>query len=73
MNVCLREGSIPEDWRRGLIVPIWKRNGDVQDLEKYKGIMLLRHVMKVLERILDRKIRKTGDGDRRRAARVLKG
>ena len=43
---------------RGLIVPIWKGKGDVQDPAKYMGIMLLSHVMKVLERILDVRIRK---------------
>ena len=61
----MSEGSIPEDWRTGLIEPIWKGKGDVQDLGKYWG-----HVLKVLERILDGRIRKSGDGDRRRAAVV---
>jgi len=56
--MCTREGSIPEEWRTGLIVPIWKRRGDVQDPGKYRGITLLSYVMKVLERILDWSIRK---------------
>ena len=30
LNICMREGSIPEEWRTELIVPIWKGNGDVQ-------------------------------------------
>ena len=58
-GVCLREGSIPEEWRTGLIVPIWKGKGDVQDPGKHRGIALLSHVMKVLERILDGRIRKS--------------
>ena len=57
LNVCTREGSILEDWRTGLIVPIWKGKGDVQDPGKYRGISLPSHVMKVLERILDGRIR----------------
>ena len=55
----MSEGSIPEDWRTGLIVPIWKGKGDVQDPGKYRGITLLSHAMEVLERIRDGRIRKT--------------
>ena len=58
LNVCTREGSILEDWRTGLIVPIWKQKENVQDPRKYRCMMLLNHVMKVLERILDGRIRK---------------
>ena len=46
------------EWRRGLIVPIWKRKGDVRDPGKYRGIILLSHVMKLLERIPEGRIRK---------------
>ena len=53
-----RRGKIPEEWRNGLIVPVWKRKEDVHDPGKYRGIMLLSHVLKVLERILDGRIRR---------------
>ena len=33
LNVCLQEGGIPKEWRMGLIVPIWKRKGDVPRVE----------------------------------------
>ena len=42
-----------------MTVSIWKEKGDVQVLEKYKGIMLRSNVMKVLERILDGRKRKS--------------
>ena len=58
LNTCIRQGKLPEEWRTGLIVPIWKRKEDVQDPGKYRGITLLRHIMKLLERILDGRIRK---------------
>ena len=58
LNTCTGEGKIPEEWRTGLIVLVWKRKRDVYDLEKYRGITLLRHVVKVLERILDKWIRR---------------
>ena len=59
MNVCTKEGSILEDWRTGLIVLMWKRKGDAQDLGKYKGIILLSHIIKLLERILNGRTRKS--------------
>ena len=37
-----------------LIVPVWKRKGDVHD----RGITLLSHVLKELKRILDGRIRR---------------
>ena len=52
LNKCMRQGKVPEEWRTGLIVPIWKKNGDPG---KYT---LLSHIMKLLERILDVRIRK---------------
>ena len=54
----MREGKLPEEWRTGLIVPVWKRKGDVQDPGKHIDITLLSHVLKVLERILDVRIRR---------------
>ena len=36
LNVCMQDGRIPKEWRMGLIVPIWKRKGDVHDPGKYK-------------------------------------
>ena len=49
---------------------IWKSEGNVQDLDKYSGITCLSRVVNVLERILDWRIRKCDDGDRRRETGV---
>ena len=57
LNACMRQWKVQEDWRIGLIVPIWKRKGDAQDPGKYRGITLLSHIMKLLERILDKRLR----------------
>ena len=38
-------------------MPIWKRKGDVHDPGKYRGITLLSEVLKLLERVLDARIR----------------
>ena len=52
LNVCMQEGRILKEWRMGLLVPIWKRKGDVHDPGKYRGITLLSQVLKLLERVL---------------------
>ena len=31
LNTCMREGKIPEEWRTGFVVPVWKRKGDVHE------------------------------------------
>ena len=46
-----------------LIVPIWKRTGDVHDPGKYRGITLLSQVLKLLERGLSARIRRRVEGD----------
>ena len=63
LNVCIQEGMIPKEWRMGLTVPIWKRKGDVHDPGKYRGITTLSQVLKLLERVLDARIRRTVEGD----------
>ena len=47
----------------GLIVPIWKRKGDVHDPGKYRGNTLFSQVLKLLERVLDARIRRRVEGD----------
>ena len=63
LNVCVQEGRIPKEWRTDLIVPIWKRKEDVHDRGKYRGIALLSQVLKLLERVLDARIRRRVEGD----------
>ena len=50
--------KIPGDWRKSLIVPIFKKKGDILECGNYRGIKLLEHGLKILERILDKRIRK---------------
>ena len=56
------DGKITEEWRTELIVPLSKRKGDVHEPGKYRGTALLRHVLKLLERILDGRIRALVEG-----------
>ena len=50
-------GIIPIDWKRGLVVPIWKGKGDRQDGNNYRGVMLLSMPGKVFARIILDRVR----------------
>ena len=54
---------MPKELRMGLIVPIWKKTGDVHDPGKHRGITLLSQVLELQERVLDATIRRRVDGD----------
>ena len=52
-------GIIPTDWKRGLVVPLWKGKGDRQDCNNFGGVTLLSVLGKVfawiiLDRVLDK-------------------
>ena len=56
-NAVVREGKIPEDWKKSWLVTVYKGKGDALECGSYRGIKLLDHVMKVFERVIDKKIR----------------
>ena len=35
--------KMPEEWRRSILVPIFKNKGDVQSCTNYRGIKLMNH------------------------------
>ena len=54
--VIVKEGSIPEDWKSSVILPIYQRKRDPMECGPYRGIKLSEHAMKVLERIFKHRI-----------------
>ena len=55
-NAVVNEGRIPEDWRRSYMINVYKGKDDAMECGLYRGIKLLEHAMKILERvIIDRK------------------
>ena len=40
-----------------MIILIYKDKGDIQDCGNYRGIKLMSHIMKIWERIIDRRLR----------------
>ncbi len=57
-NLVVKEGCIPVDWELSTLVPLYKGKGDPLECGSYRAIKLLEHGMKVLERVLERRIRK---------------
>ena len=45
-------GIIPTDWKRGLVVPLWKGKGDRQDYNNYRGVTLLSVLGKIFARLI---------------------
>ena len=56
-NAILHEGKIPGDWKKSSMVNVYKGKGDALKCGSYRGIKLLDHVMKVLERVIEKKVR----------------
>lgn len=60
MTACLREimnDGIPQEWRKSLITPIFKQKGDPLECGNYRGIKLLSHCLKLLERVIEARLR----------------
>ena len=49
--------GMPDEWKASVIVPIYKGKGDVMSCGSYRGVKLLEHAMKIVERVLERRIR----------------
>ena len=56
-NRLLMGERIPEEWRRSVLIPIYKNKGDAQCCGNYRGIKLMSHTMKVWERIIKARLR----------------
>ncbi|KAK3540907.1 hypothetical protein QTP86_004171 [Hemibagrus guttatus] len=57
-NRVLESERMPEEWRRSVLVLIFKNKGDVQSCSNYRGIKLMSHTMKVWERVVEARLRK---------------
>ena len=53
-NRILETDKKPDEWRKRVLVPIYKK-GDVQSCNRgnYRGIKLMSHTMKILERVVE--------------------
>ena len=56
-NKLLMGEQMLEEWRRSVLIPIYKNKGDTQCCGNYRGIKLMSHTMKVWERIIKTRLR----------------
>ena len=60
MELCqhiLDGRRMPDEWKTSVIVLIFKGKGDVMSCRSYREVKLLEHGMKIVERVLERRIR----------------
>jgi hypothetical protein len=57
-NTIFRSNKMPDEWRRNILVPIFKNKGDIQSCTNYRGIKLTSHTMKLWERVVEYRLRK---------------
>lgn len=56
LNAVWKDGKIPADWSKGVIIPLFKK-GNRKKCSNYRGITLLSHGLKILEKILVSRLR----------------
>jgi len=56
-NLIVAQGRIPDDWRSSILLPVFKGKGDPMECGSYRAKKLLEYVMKVIERVFERRIR----------------
>jgi Reverse transcriptase (RNA-dependent DNA polymerase) len=49
---------MPDEWRKSILVSIFKNKGDIQSCTNYRGIKLMNHTMKLWERVIEYRLRK---------------
>ena len=60
MELCqgvLDGRGMPNDWALSVVIPIFKGKGDAMSCGAYRGVKLLEHAMKIVERVLEKRIR----------------
>ena len=51
LNKIAEEEKILDEWRKSILVPIFKNKGDIMCCENYRGINLMWHSMKLYQRV----------------------
>ena len=57
-NEILNGKNMSHDWRANTVVSIYKEKGCVMDCVSYQGVKLLEHGMKVVERLLEKRLKR---------------
>ena len=57
MNSLLKGERMPDEWRKSVLIPIYKDKGDSKECGNYRGIKLMSHTMKWWERVVEARLR----------------
>jgi len=57
-NEIMRRKKMSDEWRRSILIPIYKNKGDIQNCGTYRRIKLMSHTMKLWEMVIERGLRK---------------
>ncbi|KAJ0183432.1 hypothetical protein K1T71_001408 [Dendrolimus kikuchii] len=61
-NLCWRTGKVPKDWRRAVIVPLYKGKGSRMECASYRAISLISTASKVYAKIIEKRMKVVSDG-----------
>jgi hypothetical protein len=56
-NLIFRSNKMFDEWRRSILVLIFKNKRDVQSCTNYRRIKLMSHTMKIWESIIEHRLR----------------
>ena len=57
MNSLLKGERMPDEWRKSVLISIYKDKGDSKECVNYRGIKLMSHTMKLWERVVEARLR----------------
>ena len=57
-NRLLQREKMPDEWRRSVLLPLYKGKGDIRECGNYRRIKLMSHAMKLWESVIESRIRK---------------
>jgi hypothetical protein len=57
-NIIFWSNKMPDEWRRSILVSIFKNKEDIQSYTNYRGIKLMSNTMNLRERMIEYRLRK---------------
>lgn len=58
-NIIFRTTKMLEEWRWSTVILLYKNKGDIQKCNNYRVIKLLSHIMKVWERLVEVRVKRS--------------
>jgi hypothetical protein len=57
-NIIFQSNKMSDEWRKSILVSIFKNKGDIQSCTNYKRTKLMSHTMNLWERVIEHRLRK---------------